>query len=227
MAVVTPTHGRPEALELCRLWMSRQTRQPDDWQIVDDAEIPPGWQNYCANLRIGIENANADAIVIVEDDDYYRPSYLELVDGWLSMVEIIGNQHIRYYDLRNRMWISERRRVSPLAQTAFRIEHRPLFIDVLERVARVSKPYVARESGETVDGGFWDSVRDRKLSSALPMSPFRWVGMKGMPGSAQISSVREQDRSRWSRDSEGLDQLRTYLGEDAEHYLPFVCEVSA
>ena len=36
ITVITCTGDRPEAFKLCRTWMSRQTRKPDQWIVVDD-----------------------------------------------------------------------------------------------------------------------------------------------------------------------------------------------
>lgn len=222
LSVVTPTCGRPEAMRLCRMWQERQTVEPHEWLIVEEFVREPGWRNYCANLRSAVERAAGDAIVIVEDDDWYAPRYLELVAAWLGDFDVIGNQHTRYYDLRRRSWLSVRKHISPLSQTAFRIEHRDLFLEVLSGVSHIDKPYVDRDTTETVDSGFWSAVRQRAIPFAAPMAPYRWLGIKGMPGSGQISAVRDREAHQWSRDDAGLTQLHTYLKDDAVHYLPFV-----
>jgi hypothetical protein len=86
VAVVTPHHDskRSMFLERLKFYMSRQTRQPDMWFIID--EPTPFKPDLTYRVRIGIEraiNAGADVILIMEDDDWYDPNYIMfMVDGW-------------------------------------------------------------------------------------------------------------------------------------------------
>jgi glycosyltransferase involved in cell wall biosynthesis len=106
ISVITPTGGRPLAFELCELWMSRQTKQPDEWIVVDDYSMPTmcklgqkhirrepfwspdgyitpeghiGYMTLQQNLIEALKHVTGDIILIIEDDDWYHPDYIKTI----------------------------------------------------------------------------------------------------------------------------------------------------
>jgi hypothetical protein len=94
VSLLTPTGGRPEAFKLCETWMKRQTIQPYEWIVVDDFETPtkctmgqkvirrtpywkPGENTLQLNLIEGLKAVTGDIVLIIEDDDWYHPNYIE------------------------------------------------------------------------------------------------------------------------------------------------------
>ena len=86
IAVVTPHHdpARKHLLDRLRFYMSRQTMQPDLWLIIDEpTNIKP---DLTYRVRVGCQRAieaGATCILIMEDDDWYDPKYIEfMVNAW-------------------------------------------------------------------------------------------------------------------------------------------------
>jgi hypothetical protein len=131
ITLVTPTRDRAEAFALCVHWMSRQTyrqRGPVQWVVVDDGDRPVeeallerarswGWtvdyirrpvtENICTlqdNLIAALEVVRGDALLIIEDDEFYSPIYIEEMLWRLEGVNLVGEGNARYYNIRDRRW---------------------------------------------------------------------------------------------------------------------------
>ena len=96
VSVITPTGDRSNLLGRLNTYMSRQTRQPDEWIVCDDgAEAPPvkldattyikpswirgefGTSTLPANLLEAMNYVTGDLILIMEDDDWYDKDYIQ------------------------------------------------------------------------------------------------------------------------------------------------------
>ena len=94
ISVITLTGGREIAFTLCERWMKRQTLKPDEWIVVDDYEKRtkckmgqkvirrkpfwrPGEMTLQKNLLEALKIVTGDIILIIEDDDWYSPNYIE------------------------------------------------------------------------------------------------------------------------------------------------------
>lgn len=137
VTVITCTGDRPEAFELCKKWMERQTRKPDQWVVVDDGKtpiVPCDGMDYfyrmpsdkdpphtlCRNLNIGLSLALYDNIIIMEDDDWYAPEYIEYMLGLLQRGDLVGIENLLFYNLISKGYNEKgRAKQPPLAQTAF------------------------------------------------------------------------------------------------------------
>lgn len=106
--VVTPT--RPERSvfrkNLDRL-VALQTLKPYRHIVIDD-EGQEGVRDIGRRYRIGVERAKlyrADLIAFMEDDDYYAPTYLEmLAANYHVPTAIIGISHSIYYHIKTNKW---------------------------------------------------------------------------------------------------------------------------
>jgi hypothetical protein len=231
LTLITPTADRQAALRMCQRWMQRQTFDGRvQWLIVDDGEhhsrptlVRDGWTvthvrkpraannnvslSFRGNLATGLMRASSDRICIIEDDDHYKPSYLQWVsDSFDAGYELIGEARARYYDLRRGRWrrMANRRHAS-LCQTSF------------GRSAVV--PWLAGPSGQlrtskrtTVDIRLWRKFR-RQLKTRLLRDSLHVTGMKCLPGRTGItheSSLRIE-RTQPDRD---YAVLRNWVGSD-------------
>ena len=92
ITVITPTCDRPRGIELCEQYMRRQTVQPDQWIVADSGQdrarltmgqihihkpMQPGARNLAQNMMAALDRASGDFVVIVEDDDWYKPDHIE------------------------------------------------------------------------------------------------------------------------------------------------------
>lgn len=225
LTILTMTGERPESFELCKRWMRNQTyRGAVRWLIVDDGRLaqrysdtPAGWdiwvirrapywepgQNTQAlNILAGLEHVDADArLVVVEDDDYYHPHYLAAVDGWLETADLVGESHTLYVNLAN--------------ATAHRNKnhaHASLCATAIKGAAIDRFREMAAGNHKFVDMKLWGGFTGSKRLHASD----HVVGIKGLPGRAGIGAGHRMIGAL------GIDQLRQYLGDDAQHYDGFI-----
>ena len=108
ITVITPTGDRPEALALLRRWLQHQTRQPDQWIIVDDGKTPVNPKHFptatvirrepqageghtlSLNLTLALPQVQGEKVVIMEDDDFYGRDYLQTMADCLDEYELVG-----------------------------------------------------------------------------------------------------------------------------------------
>ena len=79
-AITCTTPARAEALELCKEYVARQTRQPDQWLILDG---PEPMQNKLADAISG-GKVEGDYVVFAEDDDWFSPHWFKWCEDRLA-----------------------------------------------------------------------------------------------------------------------------------------------
>lgn len=234
LQILTPTGGRPLAWAFCQRWMAAQTYAgPVKWIVVDDVEPAqsvtfqregwavmtvqprPAWQGrntHGRNLLEGLALCDPrHPVVLVEDDDYYRPSWLATVAAALESADLVGETHATYYHVGTRRWLRYRNTThASLCATA-----------MAGRVIRQFREVIALRSAL-----FEDSVRqlfDATLWHEHPGGHLfdgqSVIGMKGIPGRRGGIGVGHHDHFGRNVDRDGA-MLRTWLGADAEAYLP-------
>lgn len=183
---ITCTGNRSVAFDLCKLWMRRQTRQPDQWIVVDDGDDgltrPPegcdyikrphgtdGHNSLAQNILAAIPKIKGDIILFIEDDDYYRSDYIEMMA--YNMEEnnhtIFGQSHAIYYNIQHKWWIQHlNNRHASLCQTGIK----SFVLQNLE--------YICKQSPKFIDLDLWRMLDGELLTSPL----IHCVGMKGLPG---------------------------------------------
>jgi len=99
VAVVTPTRGdRPEFMALYRDMIAAQTVRPAEVIVAD---FPPKIEGNDQRDRVtwGVEQAEQRGcthVLVMEDDDYYPPDYIETVLNEWGSQELVGGY---YYDI--------------------------------------------------------------------------------------------------------------------------------
>jgi len=168
IALITPTGGRPEQIQLCAGFMVRQDYKGEVlWVIIDDGiqkttdcitndfregwkiikifpeeKWKPGGNTQARNLLLGIEeveNYEVELIFIVEDDDYYSPQYLRKMIEGAGGYDLIGEQNTVYYNpVMRRYRYNRNDRHASLFQVAFR----PTVISLFKTVCKVKQRFV-------------------------------------------------------------------------------------
>jgi len=169
ITVITLTGDRPKCFELLQRWMKAQTVQPDQWIVVDDGKEPikirrefeyvrrePTPQDFthtlCQNLPLALSKVRNKKIVIMEDDDWYSPVYIEYMDNLLKDVDLVGFGNLMfYYPSISSYMIKDAAKRPALAQTAFRETIIPV---IKEICAGASKEYDLCGKG-LVDAKLW------------------------------------------------------------------------
>lgn len=101
IGIVIPTRlQRPEFLKFCLMQLDRQTVQPNDICIVDEpAKNDKPDIHYRYMKGYNKLKKKCDIIFFWEEDDYYRPDYIETVIKHWKGEPLIGFDNTLYYNL--------------------------------------------------------------------------------------------------------------------------------
>lgn len=113
IAIIIPDRGdRPKFLDNCLRMIQGQTIKPNFVHVVNE----PPKDNECditLRYKIGYESVseknNFDLILLMENDDFYAPNYIEtMINAWIShgKPEIFGTNYTIYYHLNERAFFT-------------------------------------------------------------------------------------------------------------------------
>lgn len=219
ITVITPTADRPAAWPLAERWMRHQTVQPDQWIVADDGIAPApltmgqthvrrprketGGASLAMNLLAAIPHVTGDVVLIMEDDDYYRPDHIAVCVERLQKHRATGCTWLNYYNLRLRSWKRIRNSCAALCNTAMSVDCLPM----LERAAGDA----LAQGIYHVDRLFWQQVGKAGLHQQETV-----IGIKGLDGMPGIG-IGHKPGPGWRPDPAGR-KLQEWVGEDAEFY---------
>lgn len=227
LTLLTTTGERPEAWALCERWMQAQIYPgPVRWVVVDDGTIrqpitfhrknwelvlvrpeilwQSGMNTQATNIREGLAHIPADArLVVIEDDDYYGPRWLETADAYLDTADLVGECRARYYNVATRTFRQlQNAEHASLCSTAMKGSALKLFEDVCSPGVKF------------IDINLWKGVPRKNKVLFVGTNV---VGIKGMPGRTGIG-MGHAKQFAGQRDTDGA-VLRKWVGKDAEVYL--------
>jgi hypothetical protein len=204
ITLLTVTGGRPEAWALCKRWMAAQTVQPDRWIIVDDVgdvpeatiQVTPRWQpgqnTQARNLLSGLEAYEGGKLLIIEDDDYYSPNYIENMSKWLDRFDLVGERNALYYHVGQRVWRNCNNRT-----------HASLCATGMSDVTKFVT--ICQKMSKFIDLELWKGGTGRLFDTQMT------VGIKGLPGRPGIGAGH---RMKGISDP-NLSVLRKRIGSDS------------
>lgn len=225
ITVITPTGDRPLAFALCQKWMAAQTRQPDQWLIIDDGktmtsvDIQGGWHyvrrepkkndpkfTLALNLKKALPLVTGDKIIIFEDDDYYAPTYIETMARMLETHVVAGIINAKYYHLpTGGFYQNHNDRHASFAQTAFRKEILPAIREILDAC---QTPFI--------DIQIWETFRSQGKLFSDEHNIF--TSMKGLPGRAGIGGGHKETIYR-NHDTADREMLKRWIPKDYQVYI--------
>jgi hypothetical protein len=204
-AITCTTPARAEALELCKGYVARQTRQPDQWLILDGPEL---MQNKLADAISG-GKVDGDFIVFAEDDDWFSPHWFKWCEDRLARgFDMVGQGNALYYNVAHRWWSHcGNVRHASLCQTAIRKR-------LLEHTYRIIEDFGC----PWIDVQLWNIECNKYLH--LPTEKeMLLIGIKG------LCSGYSREHRQVAGDLNKLDydqsKLRELIGDDAAHYAKF------
>jgi hypothetical protein len=199
ITLVTTTRDRALCFGLLEKWMARQSLKWDQWIVVNDGTEPynynlgqtvlkrnPGGDDLpsiCENWLAVMPLVQSSRVVVVEDDDWYHPDYLAVMDDLLDHVQLAGVREALYYKLPLRKWMPLKNKDhATLSATAFRSHLLPL----VERSCQTFKSvfidmYLWAEASKEGTGLTCGLVDNRAADGRAYQ-----VGMKMMPGAAGL-----------------------------------------
>jgi hypothetical protein len=238
LQLITVTSGRPKAFAMLRKWVEAQTMQEFTWLIATD-----DWEGYKfprgakvlkrdqdsnlpsmnANYVHALEHAEADRLILLEDDDYFAPNYIFETNKLLDQADLVGwAEDAYYYCLNRRPYRPHNQTWASLAATAIRKNVTPVLLEL----ARKGERYLDTPLWNTWQGSkllyhnFWgipmNSRTGPKMVNGFAEEKPRHVGIKdnwhgGTPGASG-----HEPKGGW--DLTGRE-LRKWIGSDAEFYL--------
>lgn len=225
LQLLTTTGCRPEAFSLCQQWMKNQTFNGKvRWVIVDDGESPqtvdpvknwdievarpkPYWNEgentQKRNLIKGMEYIDqSHPMVIIEDDDYYSPKWLQIVFDTLKEYDLFGEARAKYYNIQTRIFKDcGNNHHASLCSTALKGPAYKTFIDSCGSYEKY------------IDMKIWKNFTGRKLLSKTD----HVIGMKGLPGRNNIGIGHDLKGAN----DPNFTTFKKLIGKDYSHYLQF------
>lgn len=228
VTAITTACWRPEAWARAEYYVSRQTVKPIQWIVADDDDpktLCTAGQEYhywpemrgrgslSKKIRRIINNnmVRGDAIVFIENDDYYPPDYIEWCIAGLQNHAIFGEGRALYYNVVQRFWFEHTN-----------LQHASLCATSMTREAF---PHLAKQVSISecpfLDVRIWNKppvswrVADPHLERIRHS-----VGIKAMPGRTGYGGGH-RGRDKSAVDDLGLKKLRSVIGDDAEFYSTF------
>lgn len=229
VSLLTVGGGRPEAFALCEKFMQRQTYKGDvQWVFIDDEEKKPtkcslkqeyymgplqwrqGINTQRYNLAYGLSKVRGDYIFFIENDDYYKPEYIDYYLDMFKRSFLVGECNCTYYSLKERSYRNmENFKHASLCQTAFK---------------KSSLPFIEKaiHSGEMyIDIILWNRARAQGVTNILFSGPNLAVGIKGMPGRSGIGVGHRP--SEFTPDENDF-KLKELVGLDYRLYQPYLAK---
>lgn len=206
ITALTCTFERPEAFALCKKYLAQQTRQPDQWLVLD------GPDPMIKKVLDAIEGnkIEGDAVVVIEDDDAYSPDWIRWCSANLQTFDLVGEAMAFYYNVRQRWWSDcSNVRHASLCSTAFNRV-------MLESIVNIIRDYDC----PWMDTLLW-RVECRKFLHLPKTRERRVIGIKGMPGKSGYSGDHRKRHPVGSEDDPSMFKLWQMLGDNAEPYAKF------
>ena len=211
VAVVTLTGGCPDAFPLISKYVHRQTRTPDLWIVSDDSEerTKHNKRGLAKNMVRALKRVpEGYDIVVMEDDDWYPPEYVEVMARALDGSDgLVGPTHISHYHVGGRRWMENE---APIKKG---VKHTAL---AFTGIPAHQKDQAARLF-KRVKGGaclpLWKAIGGDLALGCLG------IGIKGIPGSGVSAKHRLEGSASagWTKDPD-MSKLREWIGEDAKEY---------
>ena len=202
LTLLTTTGCRQDTWAICEALMAQQTYDGAvRWVIVDDGEVEQtvnfqrdnwsieiirpkhrwteGANTQQKNLLAGLVHIdNKENLVIIEDDDYYAPEYLETIEAWLRNCELVGESEARYYNKKSRKY-----------RQLANYFHSSLCSTAMKGKAIEFFRAVCLTHSNLIDLNLWKQYKGQKRLYKTKMV----VGIKGMGGRAGIGAGHKKD----------------------------------
>lgn len=241
VTVITCTGDRPESFNLLRRWMINQTEVPSQWIVVDDGKEAlsdtsgfeyirrePEKNDYthtlCLNLLKALAAVKNDKIIIMEDDDWYSPVYIEYMSKLLDKADLVGLGNLIFYYPSELKYMEKKTVKQPaFGQTAFHSKIIPILQNICKHT-NASTEFILCGKG-LVDDKLWkdplqisEKVECARLGVSLKTSngkilPKGMVFKKDIPLAIQKRVSRGDAEIFYEQESVKVEKL-TYICEE-------------
>jgi hypothetical protein len=241
ITAITPTGDRPLAFALCQNWMFHQTVKLDQWVVVDDGKVPTKpfvpmdyirrepqpddpRHTLLLNLKTAVPVIKGDKILIIEDDEYYAPNYVQEMAIRLNRYEVVGVKNSKYYHLPSGGYCTHANMAhASLAQTGFRSSFLPTLSKLLENPDRsYLDVQIWRNAGGVIhDRASIQGLTRNRRGLLFIDNPPLYLGIKGLPGRPGIGIGHTENRYA---QFDGPDRaiLKKWVPKDYQIYLDII-----
>ncbi len=229
ITAITPTGDRQLAFALCKHWMETQTVKPDQWLVIDDGKVPitpsPGMDyvrrepkaddpahTLNVNIQAAIPHIKGNKVLIIEDDEYYAPGYVEALSQALDKNVVAGIGKSKYYHLPTGGFVVHANTShASFAQTGFRSS----FVPVLNSL-------VSQKLLHYLDICLWKTAMAEGKGHVFydDKAPL-YVGIKGLTGRAGIGIGHKASMYRKRCDTT-RELLKNWIPEDYKVYMDII-----
>lgn len=154
VTVITCTGDRPKSFDLLQRWMNNQITKPQQWIVIDDGKVPivpsknfeyyrrePSESDYthtlCLNLMKALQHVKNNKIIIMEDDDWYSPTYIDYMNDLLGKADLVGLGNLVFYYPEISSFMEKKTLKQPaFAQTAFHKNIIPILNTICESASK-------------------------------------------------------------------------------------------
>lgn len=230
--LLTPTNNRVDVFSLCARWMQNQTYEgPVNWIVIDDGkekvQVPKvkNWNivhiqrppmegnSHAANLLEGLEHLKSDKVIMIEDDDYYHPKYVQLCAAGLEEKSIIGCNKLIKYSLPTKTYmLSTYNMPAPVAMVGTSFKGK---IDEFKKICEEADPLAGDQ--QLLDVKLWGLFSDAEKGYYKNDYPI----VVGLKGHVKNGITTKHERHLGTPDS-NLNMLKKILREDIALYKPYL-----
>lgn len=176
----------------------------------------PGINTQRPNMHEALKHVTGEYIFCFEDEDHYRPEFIEQLVWLMQKYVCAGENNNRYYNIKERMY-----------KYWGNIHHSSLCSTGLRKEA-LKQLYEAVNSGELfMDMSFWRKCFEQKIKAVLFHGTNLGVGIKGVPGRMGIGSGHHSLTEQGFISDPGYQKLIDWIGlEDAKVYMKMSQDMS-
>jgi hypothetical protein len=188
-------------------WTIIKTYPKPAWSFGQNTQF----RNIIAGVRTLLTNYSTKdirAVFMIEDDDYYKPIYIEKMMTHLKQFDIIGEKNSIYYNVHFRKYFVWG---NVLHASLFQTVISPSAISYL--VKACDRPLDS--ASWYIDMQIWGEIKNKKLFNDGNLA----IGIKGMTGRFGIGSMHD-DRLPMTPDPQ-MGRLQMLIGEDYKLYEQF------
>lgn len=233
-AVLTPTGDRQKLFNQCQKYLLRQTILPKQWLVIDDGykklnKLSANIDYYARerteeghtlrfNILHALDKIKYDKVIIMEDDDWYHPEYLEFMLNGLQDTDLFGYGCGIYYHVKLHCYV------------IFKNHHNAAFCatgftsQVFDKLKEVC---FNPETNWSVDIQIWRKYINKKQIIPTDKNNIYVLGMKGLPSRRPgLTHSHKETGHPWTQDPD-YEFLYKTIGDDIDFYQKLIGEQDA
>ncbi len=235
ISIVTPTADREFCLKRLAYYLQRQTFVGTiQWIITDSGSksftkpislnfpceyeylghIKDSKQSFCKNMQNALSRVKYKKVLVMEDDDWYHPTYIEVMWERLHIKDLIGEIPATYYHIKDKSY-----RILPNTERASMCQ-----MGFTEKVIPIIQHIIKQDSSNAfIDLKLWkyySSQFKRQLYNSRLS-----IGIKGMPGNSGIG-IGHRIKDVHRKSDPDFRKLEKWIGkEDTDFYRSIYSDV--